>query len=295
MAGTAANIVVGSPANIKYVAYGGVEGGAADLGFTQEGAQLIPTMEHFMPTVDQLVGSPVAYRTSVKWQLQFNMAEATLANMLLALGQPTGNLSAPTLKVGGSSTVTEYTLFVNGRGPGSGATRKITIWKAVAVGNPEISMVKEGVTSFTMTFEILQDTSKSEDEQFFKVDDSGVDTTAPTVAFTSPGEDATVAKDGKEVVTFTFTEAGTGMDEGTFIYPEADNATIMIINVTDTADTSIVAGSISYNATTKVLTYTPTANWNGSDKMQIVITTGVKDMAGNNLASTFVAHFTVAV
>ena len=79
------------------------------------------------------------------------------------------------------------------------------------------------------------------------------------------------------------------MDEKSLVYGE----TIMIMKITDQADTSLVDGSIAYDSTTKVLTFTPTSNWTASDKHQIVITKRVRDVAGNYLASVFVGHFTV--
>ncbi len=111
---------------------------------------------------------------------------------------------------------------------------------------------------------------------------------------TSPAEDATVAPNAKTTVTLTFTEATNAIDQGTLIYGDADNATIMLINVTDTAASALVAGTITYDAGTKVLTFTPTSNWTASDKINIIITTGVRDTAGNHMAATFLGHFTVA-
>ena len=46
---------------------------------------------------------------------------------------------------------------------------------------------------------------------------------------------------------------------------------------------------------TKTLVFTPSSNWAAAtNNYQIVITTGVKDIAGNNLASVFLGHFTSA-
>ena len=111
---------------------------------------------------------------------------------------------------------------------------------------------------------------------------------------TAPVEDATVAKDALSTVTVTFTEATNAIDQGSLIYGDADSATIMLLNVTTQASSALVEGTISYSASTKVLTFTPTSNWTASDKINIIITTGVRDTAGNHMAATFIGHFTVA-
>ena len=107
---------------------------------------------------------------------------------------------------------------------------------------------------------------------------------------TSPVEDATIVKEALTPVTLTFTESANAIDQGSLVYGKS----VMLINVTDTTASALVAGAISYNVATKVLTFIPTGNWTASDKINIIITPDVRDTAGNNMAAVFVGHFTVA-
>lgn len=291
MANVAANIIVGEPTSILIGAYGAAEGACTAVGYTEGGAQIMPNSEFYRKKADQAVGVLGVVLTGREPILKFNMAEGQLQNLQWAMGYDAGGLVDSTnLDIGGSKTVDEYAIYMNTPGPGAGATRKYTIHKAVSIGNPEVSHVKDDKVIYACEFLILQDTSKAEDKQFVEIDDSGVDTTAPTVVLTTPAEDGTVAKDALSTVTLTFTEAGAGIDEGTLI----DGTTIMILNVTDQTQNVKVAGTWVYTAAGKTLVFTPTANWTGSDKICVIITTSVKDMAGNALAVVYVGNFTVA-
>ena len=99
------------------------------------------------------------------------------------------------------------------------------------------------------------------------------DTTAPTILSTSPTDNATnVAL--SSVVTVTFSEA---MD-GTTI-----NGTNIKLNVTTGG--AVVAGTVSYNSTSHVATFTPTSALSNNTGYTVMITTGVKDAAGNPLVT----------
>ena len=286
------DITVGAPATIKIGALAAVEGDCVSVGTTEGGVKLNHTQELFDVKADQYVGTLRQVITGEDCLIEFNVAEATLANIAYAFGYPTAAVVGTTLSFGGSSTVTERIVYINCNF-GATASRKITLYKCVLQGSTEVSMVKSDKTLVKLTLKVLQDTSKSVSAQFGTIVDSSTDTTPPTVAMTTPVEDGTVTKDAKGAVTLTFTEATNQIDEGTLIYGNSDDATIMIVNVTDTTVTALVEGTISYSAATKVLTFTPTNNWTASDKLQIIITAGVKDTAGNRLASIFFGHFTV--
>ena len=105
------------------------------------------------------------------------------------------------------------------------------------------------------------------------------DTTAPTILSTSPTDNATnVAV--SSVVTVTFSE---GMD-GTTI-----NGTNIKLNVTTGG--AAVAGTVSYNSTSHVATFTPTSALSNNTNYTFTITTGVKDVAGNPLVTQAVIKF----
>ncbi len=292
MSTTSTNIVVGAPSSVKIAAYGVAEGSAVDVGATEGGLKLTYTPEFYFKKADQWTGKIGAVKTDEDMTIELVLAEVSLANLAYAMGYPTTAVSGSTLTIGGNATATERTVYINGNAPSSG-TVKITVHKCVIVGATEIQMVKKDKSMVKLTLQVLQDTSQTANQQFVSIAYSGTDTTAPTVALTTPAEDGTVLLNAKGTVTLTFTEGDNAIDEGTLVYGDADDATVFINNVTTQAATALVAGTIVYNAATKTLIFTPTANWTASDKLQVIITTGVRDTAGNRLAATFYGHFTV--
>ncbi|MEO5904907.1 MAG: Ig-like domain-containing protein [Gemmatimonadaceae bacterium] len=108
------------------------------------------------------------------------------------------------------------------------------------------------------------------------------DTTAPTIIATSPINNATGVPVGT-VVKVTFSEA---MDATTI------NATNFKLNVT--AGGAVVTGTVTYDAATRVATFTPSASLALSTKYTATVTTGVKDAAGNPLATNATFDFTTA-
>lgn len=290
---TALNLVVGEPTNAKIVAYGGVEGSAVDLGATEGGLKLSFNSELFMKKADQWLGSVGAVKISEDLKCEVMLAEITLVNLAYALGYPQSAISGGnTLNIGGNTAVGEWTLFVNGRAPSDpAATRKITLWKCVVLSAVEYEMKKDNKTLLKLTLQILQDTSKSANQQLMAIVDLGLDTTPPTVAMDTPAEDGTVATGTTNPVIVAFTEAGAGMDEGSMVI----NESVIVENIEDPTATVALAGTLSYATATKKLTFTPTAAWGAAGQnYKITLTRSVKDMAGNKLAAVFTGHFTAA-
>lgn len=284
-------ILVGGPASVLVGAYGAVEGACVNLGYTQEGAKINFEQELFEKHSDQNVGILGLVKTSEKVTIEIGLAQASLDNLALVFGYPTTAVSGVTLNIGGDTSATERTVYINGVGPGSGATRKATIHKCVVSGNPTYAMTKDGVAMVMLTLLLIEDTAKAAGERLFSLVDSGTDTTPPTVAMSSPAEDGTVVAGAKTVVQVVFTEAGAGMDEGSMVYGES----VQISTVEDPAATAAVAGTLAYNATTKVLTFTPTNVWAATGQnYQLVITRSVRDMAGLKMAAVFYGHFVSA-
>ncbi|MBA4406970.1 hypothetical protein C0389_06825 [bacterium] len=291
---TSANLVVGAPATIKIGAYGAAEGACVDLGATEGGLKWTFTPEFYFKKADQWLGEVGAVKIGEKSTVEVTLAEASLANVCYALGYPTTAVSGQTLNIGGNAVATERVVYINFNAVGSGSA-KMTIYKCVSIGAVDFSMVKGDKSVVKLTLEILQDTSKSANQQMFDIVYSGTDVTAPTIAMTTPVNGGTVTKDTKGTVTLTFTETDNKIDEGTLIYGDADDATIRITNITVPATPALVAGSIAYDSATKVITFTPTNNWTASNTLIIEISTGVRDTAGNRLASTFYGGFTVTI
>lgn len=293
MSGTVTNMVCGvqTENTVKVGVYGTVEGSCTELGLSDGGFEITNAREYLEKKADQYIGVLDVVKIGERPTVKFSIAESTLDNMRLAWDYPSTALVASVLTVGGDPTATALTLFINCKAPG-GNNRKYEFLKVICISGGTHKYTRENTTLIEFEFLVMQDTAAAANQQMCIITDSGVDTTAPTIAMTAPADGGTVTKDTVGTVTLTITEAGV-IDENSLIYGDGDGATIMILNDTVRASTALVAGSISYNATTKVITFTPTANWTASDTLQIIVTTGLRDMAGNHLATPFIGQFSV--
>jgi hypothetical protein len=290
MTATVANASVGAVSSVLLGTYGTVEGSCTDLGATEGALSISYEQEHFDLTAEQWTGITKSFLVREGTTIEFDCVETSLANIRMAMGYPSTALVGSTLSFGGLSSLTEMTLYINLPLLGGG-TGKVTIHKCIiqASVSPEFSRGDKALVHFTV--KVLQDTSKTAGAQFGTFVVSASDTTPPTVAMTSPAEDGTVVGGASTVLTLTFTEAGTGIDEGSLVAGES----VVVTNVTDGTATAEKAVTISYASATKVLTVTPTTVWPASgQKFQILITKAVRDMAGNKMAANFMGHFTTA-
>ncbi|MEO5589212.1 MAG: Ig-like domain-containing protein, partial [Gemmatimonadaceae bacterium] len=106
------------------------------------------------------------------------------------------------------------------------------------------------------------------------------DTTAPTITGTSPINGATgVLVSSTVMVTFSEDMNPTTVNGSTFM-------------VRTTVGSIAVAGTVSYNAATRIATFTPTAALAPSTNYTVTVTTGAKDLAGNGLTGNFTFAFT---
>lgn len=291
--GTNANVVVGlGDGQIKIGIYGTVEGSADDLGYTIGGVELSVAREYYEKMIDQEVGVIELIKIAERATIKFSLAEVTLANLAKAMDYPAGAIAGSTLSFGGSATVNEVVIYLNVKAPGGGSNRKYTFHKAVCIGAATHSYKKDDATVIECEFQILQDTSKTADQQMGSVVDTGADAVAPTVTLSTPVDGGTVVKATSDPVVWTIVEANT-LDENSIVYGNEDNGTFMIINTTTPGSAALVAGTIVYNASLKTVTFTPSAPWNASDTFQAIVTTGLKDTAGNHLASIKIEQFSV--
>jgi hypothetical protein len=101
----------------------------------------------------------------------------------------------------------------------------------------------------------------------------GGDTTPPTVSSVTPSDNSTNAS-VTTIVEAAFSEnmAASSIDTSTFTLKQG---------------TTAVNGTVTYNSTTKTATFTPSSNLSYSTTYTAAITTGVKDMAGNNMQSNY--------
>ncbi len=103
---------------------------------------------------------------------------------------------------------------------------------------------------------------------------AALDTTPPTVTLVHPVNGATSVCINT-TISATFSE---GMDPLTI-----SNLTFMVAGIT---------GTVNYDATTNAATFTPTNNLAAGTTYTATITTGVKDLAGNAMASNYAWTFT---
>jgi hypothetical protein len=108
------------------------------------------------------------------------------------------------------------------------------------------------------------------------------DTTAPTISSVTPTDGAAAQVVTVNVV-WTFSSS---IDPNTVT---ADN--FILINSTTGAT---VPASVTYNPVNYQVTLDPTASLTAATKHIAIVTTDVKDMAGNRLASTYSSDFTTA-
>src|SRR6185436_1615787 len=94
------------------------------------------------------------------------------------------------------------------------------------------------------------------------------DEVPPTVTAVSPANGTTVS--APATVNITFSEP---MDQATII---GANITLRV-----TSSGANVAGTVTYNVTTRVATFTPSAPLSVPANYTVTVTTGVKDVAGN--------------
>lgn len=110
------------------------------------------------------------------------------------------------------------------------------------------------------------------------------DTTPPTVVLTAPAAGrANVPRD--TTINVTFSEN---------MNPATLNGTTTNFTVRTTVGSLPVAGTVSYNTTTRIATFSPTGNLAANTGYTVTITTGAQDLAGNGLAGNFVITFTTA-
>jgi len=287
--------LIAKNATLKVGTYGQAEGDALDIGALEGGVSAEITREYYDVKADQWLGVVDKKKISEIMVVKCAMAEISLLNLAVAFDYPasavTGGTPPTLFKFGGDDTVTFRTLYINGDGPGGG-TRKVTLHKCVSVGSAAHSYKKGEKTIVEVEFHVLEDTTKTAKQRFGQILDTPADTTPPTIALSSPLDNGTVPPSGKTVIVWDITEDNE-MDESSIVYGDEDNATIMIINTTAPATAALVAGSIVYNSTLKKVTFTPTAEWVASNTFQAIVTTGLKDAAGNHLAAMKIEQFSV--
>jgi hypothetical protein len=287
-----ANVIVGlGNGELAIAAYDAAYGAAVSVGYTIGGVELSFARAYYEKKVDQEIGDIDVIKTSEKATLKLKLAEATLVNLAMAMDYPsTAIAGGTTLTFGGNADVQYLTLYLNVKAPGTGTNRRYTFNKAVCISAATHGYKKDGPTEIECEFNLLQDTSKTADQQIGSIVDTAADVIAPTVALTTPVDGGTVVGSSSAPVVWAITEAST-MDESSIIYGDADGGTILIMGGATLGVAVMKAGTIVYSPSLKTITFTPTVAWTNAHVFQAIVTTGLKDISGNHLAATKIEFF----
>jgi hypothetical protein len=244
--------------------------GVKDLAGNPLAAQFIATFttvavaDTTTPTIVSLSPTPgasdVAITTNVVVTFSEPMKQSTIvgtANIRLAPDSAPGSTVAATLSY-------------------SSSTNAATLTPAA----PLLNNVKYRVTVTTSVTDVAGNALASDTTWTFK---TIADTTAPTVIATSPKNDTTVA--APATITVTFSEN---------MNPTTLNGTLTNFTVKTTVGSINVPGTVSYNTSTRIATFTPTAPLAAGTGYTVTVTTGAKDIAGNGLTGNFTFAFTTS-
>jgi VCBS repeat-containing protein len=167
----------------------------------------------------------------------------------------------------GGSGVKEITYSINGGQP-----------TTVQGSSVQVPVSAEGET--TIAFYATDNEGNIEQQRTTTVK---IDKTAPAVSSISPINNATgVSPTAK--ISATFSESGAGIDPATL-----STSTFTVVQVRPTGNEP-VSGTVSYNESTKTVTFTPDTNL-ARGRYQVTITTGVEDKADNALANDYTWAF----
>ena len=287
MGGTVDNIIVKN-ATMVVAGYGVAEGSGTDIGALVGGVTVADAKEFKEISGDCFLGPVIIALVGKKMTVKCSMEESSLENLRIALGQASTQLVTTTLSIGADATTQYLTLYINGDAV-SGGTRKYTFYKCVFTGTGSHAYKKGEAALVEAEFTVLEDTSKSTGERFGKVEDTSTDTTAPTIAMSTPSDDATWAvKTLLTPLVWTITETN-AIDENTIVYGN----TFTIIDTTMPGSAVLKAGTLTYNPLTKTVSFTPSVAWTTAHTFQVIVTTGLSDMAGNHLAAPRITQFTI--
>jgi hypothetical protein len=148
MVDTDANVLVGR----AWLTIDGV-----DCGHLKDGVTTRMSREYYDVEGQHRVGVIKKVKTSERMFIATTAQEATLRNIKSLWDQGTGTVSGTRLNLG-SPNQYEHTLVIRGSGP-NGATRVITIHRAVSINEGAIPMDKGAESAIPIEFECLKDTS----------------------------------------------------------------------------------------------------------------------------------------
>lgn len=272
--------VIEGAAEVLVGAYGATQGACTAIGSTDGGVMLAIGNEYHDVEVDQSkvpIDTKLDKRTA---KLTCDMAEATLANLALAMALPTTAVSGSVISVGLQEPENK-TIYIIGPAPG-GAVRTIHVFKAKVTGSPEMAYTKDSKVVVPLEITAIPDFTQSTGQELMTVTDAADDTTAPTVSSSDPA-DADAAHPKADPIVWTMSKS---MDAG--------SVNLHNVYVIKATDGTVVAGTVAYTEADKKITFTPTSALAATTAHIAVLTTAVRDLAYNRLAAASVINFTTA-
>lgn len=260
------------------------------LGATRGGGEFkaIPTIRAI--EVDGVKGRAKGLNALDAWEVSImaNMLEITTA--ILATALTTGSVDSVTnedydiVTANNTIALTDYIDNITwiGRLSGSNNPVIIQILNALNTEGVTLKTADKGESVLPVTFIAHYDSSDLENVPFAiyypKISN---DTTPPTVTVVPLDADAAVAVSAN--VVWTFSEP---------IQPALVNPANFFL--TKASDGTIVAGSLTLNASRTVVTLDPTTNLTAATAYIATATKNVKDINGNALAANEITNFTTA-
>lgn len=132
------------------------------LGATDGGVEIGYEPDYGEVEVDQLKDAAILFNQGVTMNANTTLAEATLTNLLVAWGKPTGDLATDTLSLGvPDETPVERTLAIVGRAPATaaGARRERVYYarRVISVDGSNHALRRTESTQFPISFRLLPD------------------------------------------------------------------------------------------------------------------------------------------
>ena len=157
MAGDATKILVGA-ATVSvgpWVPAGGA-GTLVDVGFTSGPVELTIKSTFVDVKVEQAETALANAITEQSFTLKVPCVQGELEKLRMATQQPTANLVTKTLTVA-RPTLQYYQIQLVGKGPESGGTRTVTIYRALLKDVAAVAFGKGKEQAYDLTFEAYQD------------------------------------------------------------------------------------------------------------------------------------------
>lgn len=291
-----ASTINGTNVNLRLTSSGALVAGTVSYNTTTHIATFTPSSPLNTPVsytftvlaaVKDVAGNPM----EGNFQSNFTTADLTPPTVVstvpanLATGVPTNTVVSATFSKPMNATTingTTFTVKVTATSAAVAGTVAYNAATNTATFTPSAPLAS--LTTYTATITTgAKDTFGNAVAANFNWTFSTADVTPPTILLPiSPAANATNVPTNT-AVNITFSE---GMDATTI------NTTN--ITVKNTATSALVAGVVSYNAGTHVATFTPNVPLANGTGYTVTVTTGVKDAAGNALASQFTSTFSTA-